>query len=83
MLVEWELPVAVAEASFGIQPITNTLLQDLGFRKAPIVRAIPDDLALVSDLKHTAGVRNQGHFTQIRSEGREELLANQAERSSH
>jgi hypothetical protein len=64
----------MTEASFRGQPITNTQLQDLGFRKAPIVLAIPDDLALVSDLKHTAGAWTQCHFAEIRSEGREEFL---------
>jgi hypothetical protein len=38
------------------------------------VRAIPDDLALVSDLKHTTGAWNQSHFAEIYLEGREELL---------
>jgi hypothetical protein len=36
LVVRWVLPVAMTEASFRVQPITNTQLQDLGFRKAPL-----------------------------------------------
>jgi hypothetical protein len=73
-VVRWALPVAMTEASFRVQPVAHTLLQDLGFRKAPVVLAIPDDFALVSDLKHAAGAWNQGHFAEIRSKGRKEFL---------
>ena len=63
------LPVAVTEASFRIQLIADTLLQDFGFGKASVARAIPNELALIGDLKDPAGSRNKGDFAEIGSEG--------------
>jgi hypothetical protein len=42
--------------------------------ESPRRAAIPDDLALVSNLKHAASARNEGHFAEIRPEDREEFL---------
>jgi hypothetical protein len=66
--------VTVTEASFGIQPLADTLRQDLGLRKPIALRANAEDLALVGCLKHTAGPRNRDNDAEIGSKGREELL---------
>jgi len=65
----------MTKASCRIQPVADTLLQDFGLGKATVDFAVPDDLALISDLKGSAGAWNEGDFAEISSKGREKLLS--------
>src|SRR5690606_32895518 len=64
----------MAQIAFGIDQIPDALFQHLGFGKAAVALALPDEFAVAGDLEDPAGTRYQGYFPKFRAEGGEQFL---------
>jgi len=63
--------VHVADVTAGVQPVSHTLLEDLGFREAAILLAVPQEISVVRDLKDASRAWKQGNLTEVGPKGRE------------
>ncbi|MNL76659.1 hypothetical protein D3C87_2026620 [compost metagenome] len=63
------MAIDMAQRPAGIQAVANALFQDFGFRKTAVALAVPDQIAVVGDLKNAARARLQHHFAQVGGKG--------------
>lgn len=54
--------------------IPNGLFEFFGLRKPPAICPIPDQRAIAVNLKQATGTRNEGHFSQLSLERRQQFL---------
>src|SRR5215207_10055931 len=66
--------VHVAEVTAGVEPISHSLLEDLGIREAPILLAVPQEISVVRDLKDASRAWKQCNLTEVGPKGGQQLL---------
>jgi len=64
----------VAEVTAGVEPISHSLLEDLGIREAVILLAVPQDISVVRDLKDASSAWKQCNLTEVGPKGGKQLL---------
>ncbi len=67
-------PVVVTQVALRVDLVTYALLEHLGLRETAIGLALPDLHTVAGDVEDSAGAGHQGDFTQIVTEGAEQLL---------